>query len=82
MIDNNGDTPVVRLCTHNPACPSADAADRDAAHVVSAHPEQGWSLLCNGVVVFDDFGELLPDGHYTDSRRRELLMAAPHRRAS
>jgi hypothetical protein len=26
------------------------------------HPEQGWSLLCNGVVLFDDAGALLPDG--------------------
>jgi len=26
------------------------------------HPEQGWSLLCNGVIVFDDTGELLPGG--------------------
>jgi len=25
-------------------------------------PEQGWSLLCNGVVVFADTGVLLPDG--------------------
>jgi Family of unknown function (DUF5999) len=49
-------------CLHRPACPAADGADRDAARVVSAHPEQGWSLLCNGVVVFDDLGELLPDG--------------------
>ena len=24
-------------------------------------PEQGWSLLCNGVIVFDDMGEILPD---------------------
>jgi hypothetical protein len=37
--------------------------------VVAAHPEQGWSLLCNGVVVFDDTGELLPDGRIN----------APHR---
>jgi hypothetical protein len=29
---------------------------------VATHPEQGWSLLCNGVVVFEDTGELLPDG--------------------
>jgi hypothetical protein len=27
-----------------------------------SHPEQGWSLLCNGVVLFEDAGELLPDG--------------------
>jgi hypothetical protein len=28
---------------------------------VAAHPEQGWSLLCNGVVLFDDAGVLLLD---------------------
>jgi hypothetical protein len=33
-----------------------------AARVVAGHPEQGWSLLCNGVVSFDDMGEVLPDG--------------------
>ena len=49
-------------CPHVPPCPSADAPDHDAARVVSTHPEQGWSLLCNGVVLFDDDGELLPDG--------------------
>jgi hypothetical protein len=29
---------------------------------MASHPEQGWSLLCNGVVIFDDGGALLPDG--------------------
>jgi Family of unknown function (DUF5999) len=82
MTEHHADTPAHRSCRHTPACPSADAADRDAAHVVSAHPEQGWSLLCNGVVVFDDFGEILPNGSCTGSRHRELLMASPHRRAS
>ncbi len=48
-------------CQHQPACPPAEAPDHDAARVVSHHPEQGWVLLCNGVVVFDDTGELLPD---------------------
>jgi predicted component of type VI protein secretion system len=33
-----------------------------AARVEVSHPEQGWSLLCNGVVLFDDAGGLLPDG--------------------
>ena len=37
--------------------------------VVSAHPEQGWSLLCNGTIVFDDTGELLPDGRVVDPHR-------------
>lgn len=49
-------------CQHNPACPDADAVDRDAAHTVCSYPEQGWSRLCNGVIIFEDTGELLPDG--------------------
>ncbi|MEU2391919.1 DUF5999 family protein [Streptomyces sp. NPDC007369] len=57
------------LCTHTPTCPTADSPDREAAKVVAAHPEQGWSLLCNALVVFDDTGELLPDGR----------IVAPHR---
>ena len=50
------------MCQHQPPCPSATDVDHLAAHVVVPHPEQGWSLLCNGVVLFDDQGELLPDG--------------------
>ena len=49
------------MCTHQPPCPAADEVDAVAAVVIAAHPEQGWSLLCNGVIVFDDLGELLPD---------------------
>lgn len=49
------------MCMHQPTCPPCDASDHDAARVVSSHPEQGWVLLCNGVIVFDDTGELLPD---------------------
>jgi Family of unknown function (DUF5999) len=56
-------------CTHAPPCPPAEAADRDGAAVVADHHEQGWSLLCNGVVLFDDTGEVLPDGR----------IVAPHR---
>ena len=56
-------------CQHSPACPASGAADHDAARGVSRHPEQGWSLLCNGVVLFEDTGEILPD-------RRTV---APHR---
>lgn len=48
-------------CPHLPSCPTADETDREAARTVAAVPEQGWSLLCNGVIVFDDTGELLPD---------------------
>ena len=42
------------MCQHQPPCPPADASDREAAHVVASHPGQGWSLLCNGVVMFED----------------------------
>ncbi|WP_331759671.1 DUF5999 family protein [Streptomyces anulatus] len=56
-------------CRHTPPCPPADAPDRDAARLTSHHPEQGWSLLCNGVLLFEDTGELLPDGQ----------IVAPHR---
>jgi hypothetical protein len=57
------------MCRHQPSCPSSSEPDHDAARVVAFHPEQGWSLLCNGVVVFEDTGELLPDGQ----------VVAPHR---
>jgi hypothetical protein len=50
------------MCQHQPACPSADASDREAAAVLVAHPEQGWSLLCNGVISFEDTGLITPDG--------------------
>jgi hypothetical protein len=50
------------MCSHRPSCPPADHHDRDAARTVASHPEQGWSLLCNGVIVFDDMGEILPGG--------------------
>lgn len=50
------------MCQHQPRCPDVLARDRLAAHVVAGHPEQGWSLLCNGIVLFDDGGALLPGG--------------------
>ncbi|MQY16108.1 hypothetical protein SRB5_63000 [Streptomyces sp. RB5] len=59
----------ITMCPHQPTCPTADSEDREAAHPVAHHPEQGWSLLCNGVVLFEDTGELLPDGR----------IIAPHR---
>ncbi|MFK0112509.1 DUF5999 family protein [Streptomyces sp. NPDC091217] len=50
------------MCTHTPHCPSASSPEAEAARVVASHPEQGWSLLCNAVLLFDDTGELFPDG--------------------
>lgn len=60
------------MCSHQSSCPSADRTERshrDDAHIVSAHPEQGWYLLCDGAIAFDDTGVLLPDGR----------VVAPHR---
>ena len=57
------------MCPHSPPCPTADRSDREAAFVSAHRPEQGWSLLCNGVLLFEDTGELLPDGQ----------IIAPHR---
>ncbi|KMS74213.1 hypothetical protein ACM01_14940 [Streptomyces viridochromogenes] len=56
-------------CTHTPPCPTADSPDRDAARITASHPEQGWSLLCNGAIVFEDTGELLPDGRVITPHR-------------
>ena len=64
------------MCSHQPTCPSADAPDREAAHTVANYPEQGWSLLCNGVVLFDDTGELLPDGSVIAPHRAAAKVAA------
>ncbi|MFC3574757.1 DUF5999 family protein [Streptomyces yaanensis] len=64
------------MCFQQPTCPSTDAT---APHVVAAHPEQGWNLLCNGAIVFDDTGELLPDGSVVAPHRvpmGQLAMAA------
>jgi hypothetical protein len=65
-----------RMCVHQPRCPSAEDPDRDAAHTVAFHPEQGWSLLCNGVVLFEDTGELLPDGGIVPPHRPTYASAA------
>jgi hypothetical protein len=50
------------MCQHRPKCPPAEAPDHARARVVVDHPEQGWCLLCNSVILFDDWGQLLPDG--------------------
>ncbi|GAA4841337.1 DUF5999 family protein [Kitasatospora sp. NPDC048365] len=57
------------MCQHRPECPSAESPDREAAAVAASHPDQGWSLLCNGVLIFEDTGELLPDGSVIAPRR-------------
>ncbi|CAM5586069.1 hypothetical protein SRIM_005200 [Streptomyces rimosus subsp. rimosus ATCC 10970] len=66
---------ISSMCQHQPPCPTADSADREAAHLVAHHPEQGWSLLCNGVLLFEDTGELLPDGQVIAPHR---VLGTPH----
>ncbi|MFJ8198666.1 DUF5999 family protein [Streptomyces sp. NPDC096152] len=64
------------MCSHRFSCPAADSG---APHIVAAHPEQGWSLRCDGAIVFDDTGELLPDGRVVAPHRgpaQRLAMAA------
>ena len=75
------------MCPHSPSCPDARALDREAARTVVSHPEQGWSLLCNGIVVFEDTGELLPGGDTvpphrpTDVSANSGIVPAAQRRA-
>ncbi|MEU8968969.1 DUF5999 family protein [Streptomyces monashensis] len=63
------------MCQHDPRCPTAQAEDRDAARTETSRPEQGWTLLCNGVLFFEDTGELLPDGRIIAPRRPVALSA-------
>jgi hypothetical protein len=69
------------MCPHTPLCPDASRPDREAARTIISHPEQGWSLLCNGIVVFEDTGELLPDGEPIAPHRPTDLISQPARRA-
>jgi hypothetical protein len=65
-------------CVHRPPCPPATAPDHDAAKVVFHDYRVGFSLLCNGVEVFDDTGEILPDRTTIAPHRPE----PPHRTAA
>ena len=50
-------------CPHTPACPPIDAKDAQRARTVADHPQQGWSKLCNGLILIDH--EPLLDPHAT-----------------
>ncbi|MEU9993212.1 DUF5999 family protein [Streptomyces sp. NPDC007971] len=54
------------MCSYRTSC---SASDPGTPHPVAAHPEQGWTLLCDGSIVFDDTGELHPDGSVVPPRR-------------
>jgi hypothetical protein len=76
-LDSTAARPAAPLrygpCRHTPRCPGADAPDCYGARVLAAHPEQGWSLLCNRVIVFDDLGAVLP------GPERRLVLALANR---
>ncbi|WP_030895844.1 DUF5999 family protein [Streptomyces sp. NRRL F-5053] len=57
------------MCDHTPTYLPENAPDADAARAVAACHQQGWSLLCNGVLLFEDTGELLPDGRTVEPHR-------------
>ncbi len=46
------------MCQHQPPCPQRWQRDRLAARIAVDRPEQGWALLCNGVILFEDDTEL------------------------
>lgn len=75
-------TPAVaqtRSCPHSTQCPPANAPDHDAARVVADCHVLGYVLLCNGVIVFDDTGELSPSGRPTSPHRPAPIHAAVSR---
>jgi hypothetical protein len=61
------------MCQHLPACPAGHAPDGTAARVVADHRGPGWSLLCNGAVLFEDGSHCSPvAGHRAVVARRGL----------
>ncbi|MFJ8752194.1 DUF5999 family protein [Streptomyces sp. NPDC102441] len=68
------------VCDHQPECPPAQAADSQAAQVRFHRPEAGWSVLCNGVLLFDDTGCLRPDDVIVEPHR-PLPLAGPAAKA-
>jgi|KBSSwiStaDraftv2_1062776.scaffolds.fasta_scaffold48091_2 hypothetical protein len=42
------------MCAHEVRCPDADAPDAGSAWPVAWNPEEGWELLCNGLLVGND----------------------------
>jgi hypothetical protein len=61
------------MCDHQPPCPSGTDRLGVDARIIAFHPEQGWYLLCNGVVLFDDGGAILADHSILEP---EALVAA------
>ena len=64
------------MCQHEPRCPDWPARDH-RARIMEDKPSQGWSLLCNGVIVFDGEGELGSAGVASHRSRREVGAPSP-----
>lgn len=45
------------MCAHDTPCPPSGGARQHEAQVVAWHPEEGWRLLCNGLLLGDDLIE-------------------------
>ncbi len=48
-------------CPHTPTCPPVQAPDAAAARIVADHlQDSGYALLCNGAVLLEGDGLLVP----------------------
>lgn len=57
------------MCTHTPPCPAATAPDAAAARIVADHLQDcGYALLCNGVVLLEGDGLLVPASRTPETR--------------
>ena len=73
-LDESGPA-AARSCAAMNRTVRPQAISRAAAHVIAGHPAQGWSLLCNGIVLFGG-GLLLPDGRAEAPRPRPFQQIA------
>lgn len=61
-------------CMHQPECPPAHDPASEAAQVLARCPS-GYSLLCNGLLAFEDTGCLMPSGQIIPPRRPLPMVA-------
>jgi hypothetical protein len=69
------------MCTHEPQRPATGDIARAAARVIASHPEQGWGLLCNGIVFSAAAGSAEKPGwavNRSAGGRRKNAIRGPH----
>jgi DNA-binding CsgD family transcriptional regulator len=64
------------MCQHDPRCPDWPARDH-RARIMEDLPGQGWSLLCNSVIVLDGGGELGSAGSASHRSRGDVGAPSP-----